>query len=67
MSMIFTWFSFKTAYILNQDRECEGTSTMNSDIFRLFGRPVYQPESPNSGAEKAPFKFSFFSSFSTKN
>ena len=37
-----------------------------SNVFRLFGRPVYRFGRPNSGAQKTFFKFSFFSCISTK-
>ena len=38
-----------------------------SDVFRAFGRPVYWFGCPNCVAQKALFRFSFFSYISTKN
>ena len=40
---------------------------MISDVLRSFGRPVYHFGHTISGAQKALFKFSFFSCISTKN
>ena len=40
---------------------------VNSDVSRLFGRPVYRFGCPNSGAQKTLFKFSFFNYISSKN
>ena len=39
---------------------------MISDVLRSFGRPVYHFGHTISGAQKALFKFSFFSCISTK-
>ena len=59
---VFVKFSFR-----RDARQPLSNNAVGSDVFRLFGRPVYRFWRSNSTAQKALFKFSFFSCISTKN
>ena len=58
---------FSSISIVNFEQVNVSWGNHVSDVFRLFGKPVYRFGRPNSDAQKTFFKFSFFSNISTKN
>ena len=65
MSMIFTWFSFKTAYILNQDRVWRDEYNEQWHISAVWetGIPTWEPK---LWRRKSTFQVFFFQFFFNK-